>query len=154
MGEIITPEKWGPHGWKFIHYVTLGYPENPTQEQKENYKYFLSNFGKVLPCHICSTHFSENLEKMPLDDNALASRTNLVKWGINIHNVVNKMKSKPEMSYEIALSKISDDYNCMEQLVGDKVQLICKEKNSNTFWIMMLVLFGLIGIAIGYKKLR
>jgi hypothetical protein len=154
MEEIITPEKWGPHGWKFIHYVTLGYPDNPTPEQKENYKYFLTSLGNVLPCHICSNHFKDNLAEMPLDDKALSSKTNLVKWGIDIHNVVNKMKSKPELSYDIALSKISDDYKCTEQLVGDKVQLICKEKNSNTFWIMMTVLFGLIGIAIFYKKSR
>jgi hypothetical protein len=154
MGEIITPEKWGPHGWKFIHYVTLGYPDNPTPEQKENYKYFLTSLGKVLPCHICSNHFKDNLVEMPLDDKALSSKTNLVKWGIDIHNVVNKMKSKPELSYDVALSKISDDHKCTEQLVGDKIQLICKEKNSNTFWIMMSVLFGLIGIAIFYKKSR
>ena len=27
---MITPEIWGPHGWKFMHYVTLGYPLYPT----------------------------------------------------------------------------------------------------------------------------
>ena len=28
------PDVWGPHGWKFIHYVTLGYPDKPTKEDK------------------------------------------------------------------------------------------------------------------------
>ena len=36
--HIITPQEWGPHGWKFIHYVSLGYPENPTEEDKHKYK--------------------------------------------------------------------------------------------------------------------
>ena len=38
--QIMTPDVWGPHGWKFIHYITLGYPENPTQMQKDKYKAF------------------------------------------------------------------------------------------------------------------
>ena len=29
MSQSIQPNYWGPHGWKFIHYVALGYPENP-----------------------------------------------------------------------------------------------------------------------------
>ena len=36
----IKPSIWGPHGWKFMHYVSLGYPSNPTEEDKKNYKTF------------------------------------------------------------------------------------------------------------------
>ena len=38
--QLIIPKVWGPHGWKFIHYVTLGYPEKPNNAQKERYKAF------------------------------------------------------------------------------------------------------------------
>ena len=31
------PNVWGPYGWKFIHYVTLGYPNNPSNEDKLKY---------------------------------------------------------------------------------------------------------------------
>jgi len=27
-GEIIYPDKWGPHVWQALHYITLGYPNN------------------------------------------------------------------------------------------------------------------------------
>ena len=40
MKDSIKPNIWGPHGWKFLHYVSLGYPENPTPEDKINYKNF------------------------------------------------------------------------------------------------------------------
>ncbi len=31
----IGPKDWGPHGCKFIHYITLGYPKNPSNEKKK-----------------------------------------------------------------------------------------------------------------------
>ena len=35
------PEVWGPPGWKFIHYVTMGYSNNPSDElKKKYYNYF------------------------------------------------------------------------------------------------------------------
>ena len=43
--QIMTPDVWGPHGWKFIHYITLGYPEYPTQMQKDKYKAFFLLFS-------------------------------------------------------------------------------------------------------------
>ena len=36
--EGIGPDSWGPHGWKFIHYVALNYPNNPNLQIKQNYK--------------------------------------------------------------------------------------------------------------------
>ena len=49
----ITPNLWGPHGWKFIHYVTFGYPINPTNQDKENYKMFFLSLQNILPCSKC-----------------------------------------------------------------------------------------------------
>ena len=31
---------WGPHAWKFLHTITLNYPENPTDQNKADYKHF------------------------------------------------------------------------------------------------------------------
>jgi hypothetical protein len=46
----ITPEIWGPHGWKFMHYVALAYPAKPTEEDKKNYKIFFESIQNILPC--------------------------------------------------------------------------------------------------------
>ena len=38
--QVITPDLWGPHGWKFLHYLSFGYPMDPTTEHKNQYKTF------------------------------------------------------------------------------------------------------------------
>ena len=101
--QIITPDIWGPHGWKFIHYITMAYPQNPTPTQKEKYKVFLLLLKDVLPCSLCAKHYEENLNILPLTDHVLSSRNNLVRWGIDIHNKVNESNNKPIYSPVIAV---------------------------------------------------
>ena len=36
-------EIWGPHGWFFIHSVAFGYPQNPTNLDKNNAKKFIES---------------------------------------------------------------------------------------------------------------
>ena len=40
------PDKWGPHGWKFIHYVTLGYPHKPSKSDKLKYVVLVTGDNK------------------------------------------------------------------------------------------------------------
>lgn len=110
--QTITPEIWGPHGWKFLHYLSFGYPENPTTEEKNNYKTFFISLQHVLPCSICSKHYSNNLVDYSLDE-ALENRTSLIHWVIDIHNHVNEMKHKKIYSYEeaIELYTSTNDYS-------------------------------------------
>jgi len=110
--QIITPEVWGPHGWKFIHYVTLGYPENPTQIQKDKYQAFFILLKDVLPCALCANHYKENLQHYPLNDQILNSREKFIKWGIDIHNNVNKSNKKPILDYTTAYNMINTDSEC------------------------------------------
>jgi hypothetical protein len=141
---ILGPDIWGPHGWKFIHYVTLSYPQNPTEENKTNFKNFFTLLQHVLPCKICANHYAENLKKLPLTDEVLSSRDSLVKWAIDIHNIVNESKNKPVMKYEDALNAINTNEECTENII-----II---KNDNHIYYLLFVLFILIGIAIIYKR--
>jgi hypothetical protein len=100
------PDVWGPPGWKFIHFVTMGYPNYPTESIKKKYYDYFHSLKHVIPCSICASHFAENLEEFPLDDNVLSSRENLVRWGINIHNIVNKKNGKKEYTYEEGIKEI------------------------------------------------
>ena len=99
----IKPSIWGPHGWKFMHYVSLGYPSKPTEEDKRNYKAFYTSLQHILPCAKCAHNYSHNLIKYPID-NHLSSRDTLVRWVIDIHNQVNNEIGKKEYTYEEALS--------------------------------------------------
>ena len=60
----IGPNVWGPHGWKFMHYVSLGYPQVPTENDKRNYKEFYSNLKNVLPCKTCAMNYERNLTEL------------------------------------------------------------------------------------------
>lgn len=96
----ISPEIWGSHGWKFMHYISFTYPINPTQEDKINYKKYFTSVGDVLPCQKCRTNFKNHLSKFPLNDNVLSTNSTLVAWLINIHNEVNKINGKKEYTLD------------------------------------------------------
>ena len=103
MNQPITPDDWGPHGWKFLHYITLGYPNNPTIDEKNKYKNFFISLQHVLPCSVCSKHYGENIEKYSLHE-ALNNQESLMKWLIDVHNDVNQSKGKKIYDYDEALA--------------------------------------------------
>ena len=169
--QIITPNVWGPHGWKFIHYITLGYPENPTQIQKDKFQAFFILLKDVLPCAVCANHYKENLQHYPLTEQILNSREKFIKWGIDIHNNVNKSNKKPILDYTTAYNMINTDSECKpvkqielfniidkkDNIIDKKNNIIDKkDKESINNNIMVYKLIGLfiflISIALIYKK--
>ena len=94
---------WGHHLWIAIHYVAMGYPDQPTEQDKKNYATFLRSVGPVLPCKMCVGHFERLVtEEVPLDSDALASRESLFEWSVRAHNKVNQRLGKKEMTVEEA----------------------------------------------------
>jgi len=96
----IDPKLWGPSLWKFSHYYTLAYPDKPTEEDINNTRNFFSNLYKYLPCEKCRYNYQQHLLKTPLTNKVLQSRTNLVLWLLNLHNQVNIMTGKKEITYD------------------------------------------------------
>jgi hypothetical protein len=96
---IFPPSVWGPFFWHTIHIVAIGYPKKPTYIDKKCAKEFYESLAYLIPCSICRTHYKEHITANPLTP-FLDSRTDLIKWTIDIHNSVNKMLGKPEWSME------------------------------------------------------
>ena len=106
------PDVWGPHGWKFLHFVTLGYPENPTSDDKKKYKTFFSLIQTVLPCGLCAANYKKHLKEYPITDEILANKTNLISWCIKMHNLVNIENNSKVYSDDEALKLILSEKSC------------------------------------------
>jgi hypothetical protein len=132
------PDVWGPHGWRFIHFITMGYPDEPTEEDKKTYKNFFELLGSVIPCRICGEHFKSHLKKHPMDDEILKNRESLMAWGVNIHNIVNKMNGKKEYSKEEGIAEIFRNNKVCSVIVNNLPSDIPIYMN------MMLLLFVLL----------
>ena len=169
--EVIGPDRFGPSLWQGLHYITLGYPVKPTEEQKQKYKAFFLLLKDTLPCSICANHYAENLKKMPITDEVLETRENLVKWLIDFHNVVNEMKGKEVIEYKVARKMIDTDIQCKPnvkviekfeenpsiEVKQIKAKLQAKSKideicNIKFIYGLVGVLVTLILIAVVYKK--
>jgi hypothetical protein len=103
----MLPEIWGKYAWNFLHLVTLDYPDHPTEEDKQNYHNFFNSLKFVLPCAKCRYNLSHHLKKYPLTNEVLSSKDNLIKWVIDLHNVVNYYTGKPMLTYAEALNEIN-----------------------------------------------
>ena len=140
------PDVWGPHGWKFIHYVTIGYPFNPTEEEKNKYKIFFNNLDTIIPCSICGNNYSKHLKMKPLTDDILNSRNKEIEWGIDMHNLVNMENNKKIVSYEDGKKIIlqnTKDCQYVENFNNKKVN----------YFIIFLVIIILIQFAFISKKI-
>ena len=162
------PQVWGPFGWKFIHYITMGYPNNPSSEHKQNYLNFFNTLQYVLPCSICSAHFQENMKNYPLTDNILSNKIQFIEWGIYMHNLVNIKNGKKIYNIDNLNADINKDienYNIKhpknkETFTNSNTNSNTNSKtntNSNTNYLLyilsvIILCFILIKIYKTYKK--
>ena len=51
---------WGPSGWKLLHLITYGYPQEPTLENRHTYGLFFNSLKYIY------SNFPENSEYMTL----------------------------------------------------------------------------------------
>ena len=84
----MDPKIWGPFMWFILHIITFNYPEKPSSFDKEAYRDFFISLKNVIPCEQCRKHYSKNIQEHPITPH-LDNKTNLIKWLINIHNLVN-----------------------------------------------------------------
>lgn len=107
----IDPKLWGKSGWIFLHSVTLGYPNDPTDDDKNNYRIFFNTIKDVLPCGKCRQNYSNSIGKYGLTDDVLISRDALVNWLIRIRSddmyTTNKNINVKTIMNEIGITKVN-----------------------------------------------
>jgi hypothetical protein len=166
----MLPSKWGKYGWGFLHAISLNYPDNPTEEDKKHFIAFFVALMNVLPCLKCRYNYAQHLKKIPITETVLSSKENLVKWLIDLHNLVNHATDKRMLSYDEAYNELckmfmldiyereyneldydeSDGNSQYEESLGsgydsDNQTLSKKKRNlftnkNNLFWLFIIIL--------------
>ena len=87
---------WGPMGWMTLHSISLLYPNDPSQNDKQILQKFLDDFASSITCPHCEKHFKtmfENYRKTHSGWNS--SKFELFLFIARAHNTVNKRLEKP-----------------------------------------------------------
>jgi len=106
---IFTPDVWGPHYWFFLHTIAESYPVSPNSVTKRKYYDLIQNFPLFIPIEEIGNKFSELLDKYPVTP-YLDTKEAFVRWMNFIHNKINIMLGKNEVSLRLALDKYRNEY--------------------------------------------
>jgi uncharacterized protein YktA (UPF0223 family) len=147
----MDPKVWGPPAWTFLHSVTLAYPDNPTEVDRNNYKNFFNSLQPVLPCLKCSNNYLTHIQEDPVE-NHLENKESLVKWLVEMHNKVNRLYDKPDVSYDDMLQKYIDLYNVSNSKMFDKNITNYSKSNSTSILLFIFIILVLFLIGIYFRK--
>ena len=137
----INPDIWGPYFWNVIHLTSFGYPSKPNTLDKQTYRNFYLNLGKILPCDSCSNSCIEFMEKSENHENgcdlnidhALESRESLIKWGFDFHNVVNEKLGK---KYPKTFESFNENYISNLENAKDK----CRRMEYAVMFLILIII--------------
>ena len=119
---------WGPHFWEVIHFVSFGYPLEPTEQQRKDYKDFYISVKNVLPCKYCRASYQDFFVEKPLIKN-LGNRRDICKWLYDIHNKVNHKLGVPKCE----IPSFDQVYNRYESYRAACTKTSEKERIKNTW---------------------
>lgn len=144
---------WGPAMWKTLHLITFSYPEKPSFGQKKQHYDFFNNLRYTIPCIFCRKNYIDHLNEIPLEPH-LDNNILLIKWLIDIHNLVNKQLNKPHKTYEKVFSMYRD-------IMAEKYTKVIQTKSIfqkfqifqifNNKYVKICIIILLIGLIYNYK---
>ena len=140
-----NPEVWGPHYWFMLHTITEIYPQHPTTVTKRKFYDFIQNLPLFIPNPDIANNFSHMLDKYPVTP-YLVSRDSFKKWMHFIHNKVNVLIGKEEISYDKAEGAYFHNYKPKQVLLSEKFHI----KQHHIY--LLFTLICLILIYVFYKE--
>ena len=100
---------WGPAFWFFLHTIAMNYPDRANEVTRRKYYDFVQNMPMFIPNVEMGNQFSRLLDKYPVTP-YLDKRESFIRWTVFIHNKINKMIGKPEISLDEAVAKYNLAY--------------------------------------------
>jgi len=98
----MDPKVWGRNMWTTMLNVAKVYPDNPNQQEKNNYKIYYTIIKDILPCYTCRINYAKHLEALPIQ---LNNRRNLLSWLHQIHNKTLHDMNRKELIYNEFINK-------------------------------------------------
>lgn len=117
---------WGKLLWNFLHIISFNYPNEPTEQDKDNYNNFILSLQYVLPCKACRENLKKNLELVGYGRECLENRKAFSMFIYRLHNCVNKMLGK---ECPITYEEVRDRYEAFRARCVDGVPTILKNTN-------------------------
>jgi hypothetical protein len=105
------PAIWGPPFWFFLHTVAYYYPDVNVVNQTAKRKYydFIMNLPLFIPDPDMARFFSQMLDDYPVTP-YLDCRDSFTRWVNYMHNRMNRMLGKEELSIVESLKRYESHY--------------------------------------------
>ena len=136
----LDPDVWGPHYWFFLHTLAISYPIKPNDVTKKQYYTFIHNLPLFIPVSEIGNSFSKLLDKYPVKP-YLDSRKSFITWMHFIHNKINILCNKDEITLDEAMEQYYNNYK-------PKQNKNIEEKKQREKLIFIGIIFLLIVISI------
>lgn len=114
--KIVSRKIWGSKAWHLLHAFSLNNYRKIPENKKHNYYIFYTSFIHVLPCEMCSSHYSDIIYNINILEECHINRLYLMRWVYKTHNIVNERLNKSKYSY----NKFIEDYKNTETSVCHK----------------------------------
>jgi hypothetical protein len=102
--------------------IAMTYPKYPNEVSKRKYYSFIQNLPIFIPSSEIGNKFEEVLDKYPVTP-YLTNRDSFIRWVYFIHNKINYMTGKEEISYDSAIEKYLAEYRPKQISLSDKFKI-------------------------------
>jgi hypothetical protein len=113
---------WGPHYWFFLHTVAYSYPDTPNTITKRKYYDLIQNIPLFIPTPEIGNEFSKLLDKYPVSP-YLDNRDSFIRWVHFMHNKINVILGKEEISLMEANDRYKAKYIPKPVLLSEKLRI-------------------------------
>ena len=134
-------EIWGPHFWFFIHTIAINYPDRANDVTRRKYYDLIQNMPIFIPDTEMGNRFSHLLDQYPVTP-YLDKRESFIRWTVFIHNKVNIILGKPEVTLEYAIESYHQAY------VPPKLEMYGETSiHTNVVYVYSAIILALLLVA-------
>jgi hypothetical protein len=119
---IFDPTIWGPHYWFFLMTVAMSYPDTPNAVTKRKYYDFIMNLPIFIPNPDIGNQFGNLIDRYPVSP-YLDNKESFVRWVHFIHNKINVLIGKDEISYSQAFDQYLENYLPKPIYLSEKIKI-------------------------------